>query len=317
MTKIPHIIHQTWKSRNLSKEYQKYADSWKKFHPTWDYRFYDDAACLRLVQTHFPQFLSKYIQLPTPVMKADMFRYLVIYQYGGVYVDIDAEALKSLDDLLIGDDDMIVGVEIDFNNLTFAKFNPIYKSYYKKHGIDKQYVQYIFMATPKNPILYEIIENIHTKPTFNNAHLDTFMQTGPALFSKIIHKHRQKVKVLNVNAFNGVTSILKRYILGINTPLKESYLKHHEASSWKNKDDIIYTILCCVVLALFITILVLFSYSIMYFNKCKGIVTKKCIPLITYCKIKKIMMIIGILLVILILSILINFAVKDRAYWPI
>ena len=318
MSKIPKIIHQTWKSKDIPDKYKDFVNSWKKLHPDWEYRLYDDEDCLQLVKTYYPQFLNTYLQLPTPVMKADMFRYLAVHQFGGLYADLDTKAFKSFNELLTGDYDMIVGLEIDFNNLRFSKFNPIYKSYYKKHKVDKQYVQYAFLATPKNPILYEIVENIHKiKSKKKNTHLDTFIGTGPAIFSRIVHANlHKKVHVLNVNAFNGITSILARYIFGINRPSKEAYLFHNEESSWKNKDDIIYTLLCCVVVALVITIFIFFNFGIIYFNKCKKVKSKKCIAVLTYCKIKKILMIFGTLLLVLIFCILINFAIQDRAYWP-
>jgi len=315
---IPKILHQTWKTKeNLPVDFEKYSSTWKNLHPTWDYRLYDDNDCLLIVKKYFPQFLDTYLQLPTPVMKADMFRYMIIYQFGGLYADIDAEALKPFDNLINKDDKMIVGTEIDFDNLAFSKFNPLYKNYYKKHNIPVQYAQYVFLAEPKNPILYKILQHIKNKKHVSGStHTDTFLVTGPAIFSHIIHDNIKDVKILNVKKFNGVTSIIGRYILGINNPSKETYTKHHEAASWKNRNDIVYTLLCCVILALFITFLVLFIFSIIYFNKCKGKTSKKCIEIIQYCRIKKIFIIISTILIVLCLAIMINFAIKDRAFWP-
>ena len=119
---IPKIIHQTWKTKNLPVDFKNYSSAWKNLHPTWDYRLYDDNDCLFIVKKYFPQFLDTYLNLPIPVMKADMFRYMIIYQFGGLYADIDAEALKSFDDLIKKGDTMIVGTEIDFD-IIFAKFS--------------------------------------------------------------------------------------------------------------------------------------------------------------------------------------------------
>ena len=184
-------------------------------------------------------------------------------------------------------------------------------------NISKQYAQYVFLAAPKNPILYQILQHIKKKNhTSGSTHTDTFLVTGPAIFSHIIHNNKSNVKILNVKKFNGVTSIIGRYILGINNSSKETYTKHHKAASWKNRNDIIYTLLCCVILALFITFLVLFIFSIIYFNKCKGKTSKKCIAVMQYCRIKKIFIIIATILIVLCLAIMINFAIKDRAFWP-
>ena len=314
---IPKIIHQTWKTKNLPVDFKKYSSTWKNLHPNWDYRLYDDNDCLFIVKKYFPQFLDTYLNLPTPVMKADMFRYIILYKFGGLYADIDAEALKSFDQLVDKDDTMIVGTEIDFDNLSFSKFNPLYKNYYKKNNIPKQYVQYVFLSAPNNPILYQILEHIKKKVhTSGSSHADTFITTGPAIFSHIIHNNIDKIKVLDVEKFNGITSIINRYILGNNKPAKENYILHHEAASWKNSNDIIYTLLSCVILALLITVVIFFIYSIIYFKKCKGKTDKRCINVIKYCRIKKILIIVSTILILLCLAIMINFAIKDRAFWP-
>lgn len=316
---IPKIIHQTWKTKELPVNFSKYSSTWKDLHPDWDYRLYDDNDCLEFVQKYFQEFLQTYMQLPTPVMKADMFRYMIVYHYGGLYADIDAEALKPFDNLVDKNDKMIVGVEIDFDNLAFSEFNPLYKKYYKKHNIKKQYVQYVFLSEPKNPVLSEILQ--HIKENLQNSshttsHENTFLLTGPAIFSHVVHKNLDKIKVLDVKKFNGVESIIGRYIFGVNNPSKENYMLHHEAASWKNRDDIVYTLLCCVILALFITFLIFFIYGIVYFKKCKGKTSGKCINVIKYCKIKKTLIIISSILLLLCLCIMINFAIKDRAFWP-
>lgn len=314
---IPKIIHQTWKTKNLPVDFAKYSSTWKNLYPEWDYKLYDDNDCLSIVEKYFPQYLDTYLNLPSPVMKADMFRYMILYQFGGLYADIDAEALKPIDNLISKDDSMIVGVEIDFDNLAFSKFNPLYKNYYKKHNIPKQYVQYVFLSEPKNPILYQILEYIKEKSHKSGiSHTDTFLTTGPAVFSHIVHNNIDKIKVLDVKKFNGVTSIINRYIMGNNKPDKENYLVHHEAASWKNRNDIIYTLASCVILALLVTMIIFFIYGIIYFNKCKGKTSKNCINVIKYCKVKKILLIVSSILILLCLIIMINFAIKDRAFWP-
>ena len=320
MSKIPKIIHQTWKSKDIPDKYKDFVNSWKNLHPDWEYRLYDDDDCIHFVQAHYPQFLNAYLKLPTPVMKADMFRYLAVHQFGGVYADLDVKAFKSFNSLLTGNYDMIIGLEIDFNYTKSAKFAPVYKNFYSKWGIDKQYAQYCFMATPKNPILLKIVNSIVKdidKIFHSNTQVNTIVKTGPGIFTKIIEKNKNsRLKILDLKLFGGIRNIILHYFFGVNKPHKESYVQHYELASWKNKDDIIYTLLSCVVLALLITIFIFFSYGIAYFNKCKKAKSKKCMTVLTYCKVKKILMILSSILLVLIFGILINFAVQDHGYWP-
>jgi hypothetical protein len=36
---VPQIIHQSWKDKNVPKGFKPWQDSWKKNHPSWEYRW--------------------------------------------------------------------------------------------------------------------------------------------------------------------------------------------------------------------------------------------------------------------------------------
>ena len=65
-----------------------------------------------------PQIIEAYSALPLPILKADYFRYLILLARGGIYADIDTEALKPAHQWLpetspantVG---LIVGIEAD------------------------------------------------------------------------------------------------------------------------------------------------------------------------------------------------------------
>ncbi|KAI9199485.1 nucleotide-diphospho-sugar transferase, partial [Polychytrium aggregatum] len=94
---IPHIIHQSWKNQTLPKKFARWADSWKQHHPDWIYILWTDEMNRDLVQREFPWFLSTYDALPHNINRADAARYLYMYQYGGVYADLDMECLRAMD----------------------------------------------------------------------------------------------------------------------------------------------------------------------------------------------------------------------------
>src|SRR5690606_7924245 len=53
-------------------------------------------------------FLQKYDSFPAEIFRADAVRYFFLYQFGGVYADMDTECLRSLDDIL-KNGDVILG----------------------------------------------------------------------------------------------------------------------------------------------------------------------------------------------------------------
>ncbi|KDD71275.1 hypothetical protein H632_c5402p0, partial [Helicosporidium sp. ATCC 50920] len=111
---IPRIIHQTYKSTELPAETASMVASWKRKHPGWEYRFYDDAACLAFVRARFPEYEAAYRALSRDVERSDFFRYMVVLAEGGVYADIDTEARVGLDEVLQAADTLVVGWEADF-----------------------------------------------------------------------------------------------------------------------------------------------------------------------------------------------------------
>ena len=94
---IPKIIHQTYKNHNLPEIYKMCQTEIKRLHPDFEYRFYTDEDMDRLMKTQFPEYYDKFNELPRMIMKIDMFRYFLMYKYGGLYTDMDYLMFKSFD----------------------------------------------------------------------------------------------------------------------------------------------------------------------------------------------------------------------------
>ena len=86
---IPKIIHQTYKSHNLPEMYKMCQAEILKLHPDFKYCFYTDDDMDRIIKLEFPDYYVKFNELPRMIMKIDMFRYFLIYKYGGLYIDMD------------------------------------------------------------------------------------------------------------------------------------------------------------------------------------------------------------------------------------
>ena len=111
---VPKFIHQTWKDENVPAEYTEYIRSWLKIHPDWTYFLWTDRDNLALLESHYPAYVpvyNGYRNWARRVQKADFIRYFILHKYGGVYVDLDFEALRPLDALLSHKGDCVIGAE--------------------------------------------------------------------------------------------------------------------------------------------------------------------------------------------------------------
>ncbi|KAJ3023134.1 UNVERIFIED_CONTAM: hypothetical protein HDU68_008759 [Siphonaria sp. JEL0065] len=74
--------------------------SWKLVNPEYKYNLWSDDDNLNLIQQEYPWFLDTFLGLNSSVMKADAARIFYMHKFGGVYVDLDSVAYKSIDPLL-------------------------------------------------------------------------------------------------------------------------------------------------------------------------------------------------------------------------
>lgn len=107
---IPKIIHQTWKSKIIPEAYLNFQKSWHKHLPNWEYRLWTDEENRAFLAANYDWFLPIYDAYPKAIMRVDAIRYFWMYHYGGVYVDLDFEALKSIEPLL-ANPKIVIGLE--------------------------------------------------------------------------------------------------------------------------------------------------------------------------------------------------------------
>ena len=144
---IPKIIIQTWKCKDLPPYYKKTQNIIFRNNPEYRYIFFDDDDILKFVRDRYPSFESLLAKFKRKIQIIDFFRLLAIYEYGGFYFDMDVEVIKNLDPLL--DNSCVFPVEMKRNNRILDKM-----------GYDFNIGNYAFGATPKNPVIWEIIQEI-------------------------------------------------------------------------------------------------------------------------------------------------------------
>ncbi|KAK4201905.1 nucleotide-diphospho-sugar transferase [Triangularia verruculosa] len=162
---FPKKIWQTWKvdPYNFAKRDKNTARTWTSKNPGYRYEVLTDHNDLLYVESAYgpgglnrPDIVEFYKTVTTQIIKADLLRYMIMYADGGIYADIDVEALKPAERFIptrynTSDIDMVIGVEID-------------QPEFKKHEIlgskCMSFCQWTFMCKPGLPVMLKLIENI-------------------------------------------------------------------------------------------------------------------------------------------------------------
>jgi len=117
--RIPRVIHQTYYTKTaLPPPLQENICRIQQLNPDWEYRLYDDADIETFILQHYGQdLLNIYQRIDTAygAARADLFRYLLIYAVGGVYLDMKSTITRPLDAVLLPDDRYILSKWDDDN----------------------------------------------------------------------------------------------------------------------------------------------------------------------------------------------------------
>ena len=162
---FPQKIWQTWKTDPLLFGIMETtrAMTWLTQNPQMRYEVITDASDLTYVEEHFgpsgfnrPDIVSFYENVNLRIIKADLLRYLILYAEGGIYADIDVEAIKPFHRFVPErfdetDYDLIVGVEVDMPQ-------------FREHPIlgqkSQSFCQWTIISRPQHPVMLNLVERI-------------------------------------------------------------------------------------------------------------------------------------------------------------
>ena len=163
--KIPKKIHQTWENKNLSEYFLKNIEKWKNINPEYEFILYDSDERRNMVYKFGERYLKVYDRILAGALKCDMWRYIVLYLYGGIATDLDVIPINSIDKFLN-------------NNFLICSLvlNVPSQSFYLLTG---------FMGITQNhPIMLWCINRICDIVENNKSYLRTCDFSGPGCFGR-------------------------------------------------------------------------------------------------------------------------------------
>lgn len=161
---IPKIIWQTheWEYKDLPHNFKRCSQIWKNLNPEWEYR-YHSAIDRAIAVRDFDQELYQYYMFADKVTQSDIWRYVVLYQYGGFYTDMDSFCIMPLE---YSFQQFYNGKDIFCTKIEYGKE---YADSDPAKLMGKHLNNSAFAAIEKSNIIYLIIQNIKNKYKENSV----------------------------------------------------------------------------------------------------------------------------------------------------
>ena len=190
--KIPKICHQTWNTTDLCPEIKQIIQNNKLNNPDIEFKLHTDKDAY--IKNNFDEITYSAFKKINPkygAMLADFFRYCVLYNEGGIYLDIKSSLNTKLFDTIIKDNDICI-----LDKQSFSKENWRYELGYGT------YEQWLLIFCKGHLYLKNMInlmvEALHSgvEPTIFNLPFSSATPTkekvlritGPDAFAVAIHK---------------------------------------------------------------------------------------------------------------------------------
>ena len=221
---VPKTIFQTISSaEQLLPEIDSNIEHLKKSNANWEYQLFFDDDRRQFILSHYGNdFLDLYDSIGGNygACRADFFRYLLMYEVGGVYLDIKSTCTTPLDDIIGASDDFL----LSYWRNDLEKYRNWGK--HPAFGVPREFQTWHIICSPKHPFLYSVIEHVRSNlknynPFFDGAgKLGVWKTTGPIAYSQAI------LPILSDNRFR----IFDAFESGMQYSLYGTQSEHHRLS---------------------------------------------------------------------------------------
>jgi mannosyltransferase OCH1-like enzyme len=172
---IPKTLIQTYVNNNIPIPIYKNLTKMLQTNPEYDYRLITDKEGIEIIKNNFDErTLHAFQQLKIGAAKGDFIRYIALYLYGGVYLDLDAS------------------INLDLNTLIYPKDEFVFFI----NG-DRNLEQFCFAIRPKHILMKKMIDEMITR--IENKEPNIFRATGPTLFNDVIYNTMSNTNIYDTN----------------------------------------------------------------------------------------------------------------------
>jgi mannosyltransferase OCH1-like enzyme len=234
---IPLILHQIWFQGidNIMEPYKSCFINTIIFlkNTKWEHYFWDKERIEKFILDKYSQYWDIYNNCHILVQKLDVARYIILYHYGGCYMDMDMEILKDFRELLNDEDEIVISNTRQFyynNSILFSSIN--------------------------NKFWLKFLDSMDINKFKFNTFLNVQFTTGPFNFTYFINK--------NINNYN-IKVLPYKYLEPCDTKYnqditEDAYVINYFGNSWMDsyikffikiysmRNDIFLIMLFCLII---------------------------------------------------------------------
>jgi mannosyltransferase OCH1-like enzyme len=203
---IPKKIFQTWHTNELPPLMKQCTQKLREDNPEFEYYLYNDQECRKFIEDNYDKSIVEAYDILIPgAFKADLWRYCVLYKYGGIYLDIKYQCENGFK-LIHLLEDTSTWVKENDNRVVYTG---------------------LLVCEPNNKKMWNCIQQIVKNVKNKYYGRECTSPTGPDLFEKYFTEYeKNKIHFYYYDEYYPNTEIEKRgFIKDLNTD--EIILSHY------------------------------------------------------------------------------------------
>jgi mannosyltransferase OCH1-like enzyme len=218
--RCPNIVHQIWLQgwEERPPKFNENIQMLRAMNPDFVFMTWDENAIAREAMRISPACWERFRSFPHFISKVDFGRYILLYNYGGISIDLDMKPLKPIRETPgLDDHDFIVsGAAFPFGDVGLVN-------------------NAVFFVRAKHPLMLELIQQITaqkgTPANYPTRELYIMNTTGPIIVSQFIRDHPNDIHVLDSRYYEPCISTDPLCTVDPTT----SIMDHQHEQSWASE----------------------------------------------------------------------------------
>lgn len=230
--KLNQTIHQIWMQgkENIPDKFQKNISENRRLNPHWKHNIWDATELEKQCALFSKSTLEAFRTCPHMHQKVDLGRYVVLFFYGGISIDMDAKCVRPLDELepfLEEKADVVLCKNAIHPWVTWFQNTYLNNAHIYCHAPKSRFLEELIQECTIRLLETCTMENVRT-------HKVIHFTTGPYCLSDVYYSHKDlmHIQVLDSDFFEPCNAITGQCFIEENT-----FIVHRHELSWFESNE--------------------------------------------------------------------------------